>query len=52
MGTGIQDTAAFGDSMCDYELVETDGISVAMGNACDTLKDMADRILYKSLFLF
>ncbi len=43
-GSNIQDTVAFGDSMNDYEMMETAGISVAMGNACDTLKNMADRI--------
>ncbi|MDE6761356.1 MAG: HAD family hydrolase [Lachnospiraceae bacterium] len=43
-GSDIQDTVAFGDSMNDYEMMETAGISVAMGNACDTLKNMADRI--------
>lgn len=52
IGADIQDTAAFGDSMNDYEMMETAGISVAMGNAFDTLQNMADRILYKLLFFF
>lgn len=51
-GADIQDTAALGDSMNDYEMMETAGISVAMGNAFDTLQNMADRILYKLLFFF
>ena len=37
-----KDTIAFGDSMNDYEMMETAGISVAMGNACEELKSVAD----------
>lgn len=40
---GLQDTIAFGDSMNDYEMMKCAGISVAMGNACEELKKMADR---------
>lgn len=41
-GASIKDTIAFGDSMNDYEMMETAGISVAMGNACEELKSVAD----------
>ncbi len=43
-GVGIQDTIAFGDSMNDYEMIETAGIGVAMGNACEELKQRADAV--------
>lgn len=38
----LEDTVAFGDSMNDYEMMETAKISVAMGNACEELKHIAD----------
>ena len=38
----MEDTIGFGDSMNDYEMMETAGISVAMGNACEELKSVAD----------
>lgn len=41
-GVALQDTIAFGDSMNDYEMMQTAGLSVAMGNACEELKSMAD----------
>lgn len=41
-GASLEDTIAFGDSMNDYEMMETAGISVAMGNACEELKSVAD----------
>lgn len=41
-GAALQDTVAFGDSMNDYEMMQTAGISVAMGNACEELKSMSD----------
>lgn len=37
-----EDTIAFGDSMNDYEMMKAAGISVAMGNACEELKNIAD----------
>ncbi|MDE6851517.1 MAG: HAD family hydrolase [Lachnospiraceae bacterium] len=43
-GAGLEETIAFGDSMNDYGMMKTAGISVAMGNASDELKRMADRI--------
>lgn len=41
-GVSLQDTVAFGDSMNDYEMMQTAGISVAMGNACEELKRIAN----------
>lgn len=43
-GVGLQDTVAFGDSMNDYEMMKAAGISVAMGNACEELKRIANRV--------
>ncbi len=43
-GADMKDTIAFGDSMNDYEMMKSAGISIAMGNACEELKNMADRI--------
>ena len=43
-GARLDDTIAFGDSMNDYEMMQTAGISVAMGNACEELKRVADLV--------
>lgn len=32
---------AFGDSLNDYEMIKNAGIGIAMGNACDELKEIA-----------
>ncbi|MDE6844587.1 MAG: Cof-type HAD-IIB family hydrolase [Lachnospiraceae bacterium] len=40
----IEDTIAFGDSMNDYEMMKAAGISIAMENACEELKCMADYV--------
>lgn len=37
-------TVAFGDSMNDYQMLTCAGTAVAMGNACEELKKIADRI--------
>ena len=42
LGMAAEDTIAFGDSMNDYGMMKFAHISVAMGNACDELKEMAD----------
>ncbi len=39
-----KDTVAFGDSMNDYEIVQAAGIGVAMGNAVQRLKEVADYV--------
>ena len=41
-GADLKDTIAFGDSMNDAAMLERAGLSVAMGNACDELKALAD----------
>ena len=43
-GADLKDTIAFGDSMNDYEMMQTAGTSIAMGNACEELKKAADMI--------
>ncbi len=43
-GAPLADTVAFGDSMNDYDMMKAAGFSVAMGNACEELKRMADVI--------
>ena len=43
-GASLKDTVAFGDSMNDAAMLARAGLSVAMGNACDELKAMADII--------
>lgn len=43
-GVDMKDTVAFGDSMNDCEMMQAAGFSIAMGNACGELKDMADHV--------
>lgn len=40
----LQNTVAIGDSMNDYEMMTTAGLSVAMGNASQEVKEIADII--------
>lgn len=40
----LENTLAFGDGLNDIELIKTAGIGVAMENACDELKTVADYI--------
>ena len=40
----LAQTIAFGDSMNDIEVVQEAGIGVAMGNAVDALKKVADYV--------
>lgn len=40
----LEDTIAFGDSMNDAAMLKRAGVSIAMGNACDELKALADVI--------
>lgn len=40
----LKDTAAFGDSMNDIEIIQAAGTGIAMGNAVKKLKDCADFI--------
>ena len=41
---GLEDTVAFGDSMNDASMLKCAGVAVAMGNACDELKTLADTV--------
>ena len=43
-GASMQDTIAFGDSMNDYEILQHCQLGIAMGNAVQQLKDVADDI--------
>ncbi len=43
-GMDMKDTIAFGDSMNDYEVFKAAGYSVAMGNAFEDLKKVADYV--------
>lgn len=43
-GVPLSDTVAFGDSMNDYEIVQTAGIGIAMGNSIEELKKVADYV--------
>lgn len=38
------DSVAFGDSLNDYEMIKNSGTGIAMGNACDALKEAADMV--------
>lgn len=40
----IKNTLAFGDGLNDLEMIEFVGTGIAMGNACDELKKLADEI--------
>ena len=35
---------AFGDSLNDYEMIQNAGMGIAMGNACDSIKNAADYV--------
>lgn len=43
-GIPIEDSIAFGDSMNDYEMLETAGIGICMENGSAALKSVADEI--------
>lgn len=43
-GIQAEDAVAFGDSMNDYEILQTAGLGIAMGNAIQELKDVADYV--------
>lgn len=43
-GASLEDSFAFGDSMNDYSMVKQAGVGVAMGNAAETLKEVADYV--------
>ena len=43
-GIEMEETAAVGDSLNDYEMIQTAGTGIAMGNATDGLKTVADYV--------
>lgn len=43
-GIHRRNTVAFGDSMNDYEILQAAGIGIAMGNATEILKSVADYV--------
>lgn len=44
LGMSQEDTVAFGDGPNDFEMIEYAGVGVAMGNASDDLKAIADMV--------
>ncbi|WP_054741074.1 Cof-type HAD-IIB family hydrolase [Cellulosilyticum ruminicola] len=44
LGMNQKDTLGYGDSLNDMEMVQFVNIGIAMGNACDALKEVADEI--------
>ena len=40
----VKQTIGFGDSMNDYEIIREAGLGIAMGNACEELKNAADYV--------
>jgi hydroxymethylpyrimidine pyrophosphatase-like HAD family hydrolase len=44
LGFSLADTIGFGDSMNDYEMIETVGLGVCMENGCDALKRISDLV--------
>ena len=45
LGVDISDVVAVGDSLNDKSLIEAAGLGLAMQNACDELKDVAERTI-------
>ena len=44
LGIGMDSVMAFGDNGNDYEMIETAGLGIAMGNADEDIKKIANRI--------
>ena len=44
LGIDSSEVIAFGDAENDLEMIQFAGHGVAMGNACDALKDAADEV--------
>lgn len=44
LGISLSETAAFGDSLNDLDIIRTAGIGIAMGNAMQEVKDAADYV--------
>ena len=48
LGIDVSDVVAVGDSSNDYTLIKTSGLALAVDNACDELKSMADKTICKN----
>ena len=44
LGMDNSQVMSFGDSYNDIEMITESGIGIAMGNACESLKEVADYI--------
>lgn len=44
LGIALENVAAFGDGLNDMDMLKTVGLGIAMGNACDELKAIADYV--------
>lgn len=44
VGCSLEETIAIGDSWNDHDMIETAGLGIAMGNAVDSLKAVADYV--------
>ena len=44
LGIPVENSVAFGDSMNDWEMIETAGLGICMDNGSPKLKKMADDI--------
>lgn len=44
LGIPLEDTIAFGDSMNDYEMIETAHLGICMENGSEALKQIADKV--------
>ena len=44
LGIGMEDVMAIGDNLNDFKLIQAAGLGVAMGNADDRLKQVADQV--------
>ena len=45
LGVDIADVIAVGDSNNDFTMIEKAGLSLAVANACDALKELADQTI-------
>lgn len=48
LGCSTQETIAIGDSWNDHEMIEAAGLGIAMGNATDKLKAIADYVTFSN----
>ena len=48
LGIDVKNALSFGDGLNDIDMIEAAGIGVAMNNACDELKQIADYVTLKN----